>query len=125
MPKKWPILIRLGDESSFPGEPIIIESGGGTGGIAHYEHPIIFSVLGCIDYTYSDDRHGVTGFRKILGRVEGNIVVGLPFVVGVPIQVPISPELLASGFPKAPPIVGETSADSVWFKDEDSGNYTK
>jgi hypothetical protein len=118
---------KIGGVASFPSEPVTVETGGGSGPVYQDGQPMIFSILGCVDYTYSDDRHGTTGFRKTLGRVEGNRVVGLPFVVGTPRvpSEPISPELLASGYPKDPPIIGEMPTDNVWFKDEDSGNYAR
>ena len=101
---------KIGGVASFPSEPVTVETGGGSGPVYQDGQPTLFSVLGCIDYTYSDDRHGTTGFRKKLGRVEGNRVVGLPFVVGTP---------------RDPPIVGEMPTDNVWFEDEDSGNYAR
>jgi hypothetical protein len=118
---------KIGGVASFPGESIAIESVAGTGPIYQDGQPTVFSVLGCIDYTYSDNRHGQTGFRKRLGRVEGNFVVGLPFVTGTPDTSggPISAELLAKGYPQDPPIIGRLETSGLYFKDEDSGNYAE
>ncbi len=118
---------KIGGVAIFPGEPTSVETGGGTGGLYKTDQPIIFSITGCIDYTYADDRHGQTAFRKILGRVNNDRVVGIAFVKGEsePYQEPISPELLATGFPKDPPTVARVRTDDLYFHDDDGGNYAK
>jgi hypothetical protein len=118
---------KTGGIAAFPQEPKVVENGGGTGGLYETQNNVIFSINGCIDYTYADNRHGQTGFRKTLGKVNGNIVDGIPFPVVVPEPnwLPPSPELLASGYPPDRPLVGYVRADDLWFHDDDNGNYAK
>ncbi len=118
---------KIGGTTAFPTEPKVVKSGSGSGGLYRTGNPGALAVLGCIDYTYADDKHGQTGFRKILGRVDNNLVVGIPFVRGQPRadQEPISPELLASGFPKEPARYAEISSDGLYFSDAGDGDYAK
>ncbi|MGA3311207.1 MAG: hypothetical protein ABSD08_21765 [Xanthobacteraceae bacterium] len=118
----------IGGTDLFPLEPKDVKSGTGRGGLYKNGNPGPLSILGCIEYTYANGRHGQTGFRKILGRVENNFVVGIPFVSGQPEvpREPISAELLASGYPKEPARVARIPTNGLIFRDDDEGgNYAK
>ncbi len=118
---------KSGGVAAFPQEPKIVENGGGTGGLYKTDDRIIFIINGCVDYTYGDGLHGQTGFRKMLGKVNGNIVegIGFPDVAPTPNWLPPSPELLASGFPPDHPLVGYVDTSDLWLHDDDNGNYAK
>ena len=60
----------IGGIAIFPGESQSDEQIPGVSGIYKADEPILFSVYGCIDYTYGNNRHGQTGFRMLLGRVS-------------------------------------------------------
>jgi hypothetical protein len=117
----------VGGLAIFPTEEVT--SGGWTSisGIYGTGERTLFSVLGCIVYTYADSRHGETGYRFLLGQDINGGVFGLPFKEGVlkPYHDPPSPEMLASGFPAIPPKEATMSLDEVYFSQEDSGNYAK
>ena len=117
----------VGGQVAFPNEPITIKSGSGTGGLYRNGDPGALAIIGCIDYTFADNQHGQTGFRKILGRVENKLVVGIPFVSGdpQPDQPPIPPELLAQGFPSSPAKYAKVPVDGLYFEGADGGNYAK
>jgi hypothetical protein len=72
----------IGGVAVFPGESIPVEQGSGIGGVYKTNGPILFSILGCVDYTYAGIRHGQTGFRMILGHVVRGQIFGIPFVEG-------------------------------------------
>lgn len=118
---------QIGGKTVFPSEPAFVETGAGTGRIPGKNNLVIYSIFGCIYYTYADNRHGQTGFRKILGEVKGNLVVGIPFVLGKlePYDPPLSDELLSSGYPKDPAIVAKVPTDDLLFRDDEGGNYAK
>jgi hypothetical protein len=118
---------KIGGEAAFPNAEKTVRTGSGTGGLYKVGDPGALAVLGCIDYTYGDDRHGQTGFRKILGKVENHQVVGIPFVSGQPKTPaePISPELLASGYPKDPARYAEVAVGDIYFEDSDQGDFAK
>jgi hypothetical protein len=113
--------------AAFPNAPKDVKTGSRTGGLYKEGNPGALAVLGCIDYTYGDNRHGQTGFRKILGKVENNLVVGIPFISGRPKTPasPISPELLAGGYPKEPARYAEVAIGDIYFQDADEGDYAK
>jgi hypothetical protein len=117
----------IGGVAIFPTESNPIKSGSGASGIYKTNEPILFSVLGCIDYTFAQTRHGQTGFRMILGRIVKNRIVGLPFIQGSPqpYEEPISRELLASGYPAKPPNVALVPASDFVFRPDDGGNYAR
>jgi hypothetical protein len=111
----------------FLGESTSVQSGTGAMGDYDKADPILFSVYGCIDYTYGNARHGQTGFRMILGKVEKNLIVGLPFVEGSISERDYapSPELLAEGYPPRAPKHGFLQSEGVIFRPDDGGNYAK
>jgi hypothetical protein len=118
----------IGGVAMFPNESAQIESGAGNGGAYKTDDPIIFSFSGCIDYSYGRDRYGQTGFRMILGSgFIKNQLAGLAFVQGrpVPYEEPISPELLAGGYPLNPPNIAVVSPNAFVFRPDDGGNYAK
>jgi hypothetical protein len=117
----------IGGVAVFPGESIPVEQGAGIYGIYKTHEPVLFSILGCVDYTYARSRHGQTGFRMILGRVVRNQIVGIPFVEGnlEPYEEPISPDLLAHGYPAIPPRVTVLQPSEFILKADDGGNYAK
>jgi hypothetical protein len=117
----------IGGIAIFPTETDQIQSGTGTFGLYETDAPIIFSVLGCIDYTYAHTRHGQTGFRMILGRIIKNRIESLPFVQGSPrpYEEPIPPELLASGYPASPPKVAVVPPSDFVFRPDEGGSYAK
>ena len=86
-----------------------------------------FVVLGCINYTYANDRRGETGFRYLLSQTKDGVFVGIHFYEGQPEPYyrPPSADLLAHGFPVTPPNVSTVSEDQFYFKKQDSGNYAK
>jgi hypothetical protein len=118
---------QVGGNVAFPSEPITIKSGSGTGGLYRDGNPGALAVVGCIDYTFANSMHGQTGFRKILGRVEGKIVVGIPFVSGQPDTnaPPIPQDLLAKGYPSDPAKYARVPTDGLYFEDFEGGNYAK
>jgi hypothetical protein len=118
----------IGGVAIFPNESAQIQSGAGSGGAYKTDDPIIFSFSGCVDYSYGRDRHGQTGFRMILGGgFVKNRLVGLSFIEGspVPFEEPISPELLAHGYPPNPPKVAVVSPADFVFRPDEGGNYAK
>jgi hypothetical protein len=114
----------IGGPTIFPTESNPIHGGAGSGGLYKTGEPTIFSVNGCIDYSYGKDRHGETGFRMIIGKIEGNIVVGLPFVEGTPQTIPVTPELFKQGFP-IDSKVAIIPPDGLLFRPDEGGNYAK
>ena len=117
----------IGGPTIFPTDSNSIQSGAGSSGIYKTGKPTIFSVNGCIDYSYGKDRHGQTGFRMIIGKIAGNKVVGIPFVEGVPhpYDEPISSELLINGYPADPPKVAIIPRDDFLLRLDEGGNYAK
>lgn len=118
---------QIGGSVAFPSEPITIKSGSGTGGLYRDGNPGALAVVGCIDYTFANSKHGQTGFRKILGRVEGKIVGGIPFVSGQPYTdtTPIPQDLLAQGYPRDPAKYARVPTDGLYFEEFEGGNYAK
>jgi hypothetical protein len=90
----------------FPGASVVVSQGSEISGVYKGNEPILFSILGCVDYTYADKKHGQTGFRTILGQVHENQIFGIPFVEGSPhpYEEPIPLELLTHGYPATPPL---------------------
>ncbi len=117
----------IGGVAIFPGETRPDEMYVGASGLYQTDDAILFSVYGCIDYTYSNKRHGQTGFRMVLGRAVEGQIHGLPFVEGVerPYAHPIAPELLAQGYPKTPPKEALMQPGDFIFRPDDGGNYAK
>jgi hypothetical protein len=117
----------IGGVAIFPGDSFQAEQGVGIFNLYETGEPTLFSILGCIDYTYAETRHSQTGFRMLLGHVVKNQIVGLPFIEGPPepYPEPISPELLANGYPAKPPNIGPLQPSEFVFRPEDSGNYAK
>jgi hypothetical protein len=60
----------------------------------------------------------------IIGRVQGNQVVGLPFVEGKPETIPVTPELFKQGFP-IDAKVAIVPLDGLLFRPDEGGNYAK
>jgi hypothetical protein len=117
----------IGGIAVFPSESAEIDLGAGLSGIYKTDEPILFSILGCVDYTFAGYRHGQTGFRMLLGHTVKNQIFGLPFVEGSPepYPEPISPELLAKGYPAKPPNIGLLQSGDFIFRPDDGGNYAK
>jgi hypothetical protein len=115
----------IGGIAIFPNETGTIELGSGASGFENGQ-PEVFSLLGCVIYSYGSGAHGQTGFRYMLGKVQDGKVWGVPFIEGPPLE-PYSPEeeLSKSGFPKDPPKVARIPIGELYFKPEDSGNYPK
>jgi hypothetical protein len=59
---------------------------------------ILYEVYGCIDYMYASGQHGQTLFRYILGKIDRDIWIGIPFKKGrtVPIANPVGPISIAT-----------------------------
>jgi hypothetical protein len=66
----------------FPDRDTTVEDNLTVGGQFVGVTEVIYSIYGCIDYTYSSGQHGQTLFRYTLGKVEHDIWVGLPFKHG-------------------------------------------
>jgi hypothetical protein len=117
----------VGGVAIFPGETYPDEQVTGISGIYRTDDPILFSVFGCVDYSYGSERHGQTGFRMLLGREVKGRILGLPFIEGEirPYPEPIPPELLATGYPKDPPKLAELDSGSLIFRPDEGGNYAK
>jgi len=118
----------IGGIAIFPSETGVIEVGNSVSGGALFKNgePVLFSILGCIIYTYGAGAHGQTGFRYLLGKPQNGQVFGLPFVEGVPSEHYFPGEqLLKGGFPKNPPKIARISIGELSFRPEDSGNYAK
>ncbi|MGD0642863.1 MAG: hypothetical protein ABSC22_19150 [Roseiarcus sp.] len=49
-------------------------------GAAGTDKPTLYSVTGCVDYTYSKQLHGQTGFRMLLGKLADNKWGGITFL---------------------------------------------
>jgi hypothetical protein len=114
----------IGGPTIFPTESNPIQSGAGSGGIYKTGEPTIFSVNGCIDYSYGKDRHGETGFRMILGKVANNRIVGIPFIEGKPETILVTPKLFKQGFP-IDSKVAIVPPDNLLFRPDEGGNYAK
>jgi hypothetical protein len=117
----------IGGFAIFPGESNPDARTIGIGNIYQTDDRILFSVFGCVDYTYGDGRHGQTGFRMRLGQVINKRELGLAFIQGTvqPYDEPISPELLAKGYPTTPPKMGYMQPGDVFFRPDEGGNYAK
>jgi len=116
----------IGGIAIFPGESQPDELISGISGIYKTDEPILFSVYGCVDYTYGNNRHGQTGFRMLLGRVSHGQVFGLQFIEGTPIEdYHPSPELLAGGYPLEAPKNAQLQPSDFYFHPDDGGNYAK
>lgn len=117
----------IGGIAIFPSDSAAIEQGNGLSGIYKADEAVLFAIAGCVVYTFAETERGETGFRMMLGRIAGDHIVGLPFVDGPPepYKQPISPELLAKGYPATPPNVGLLQAGDFVFRPEDEGNYAK
>lgn len=116
----------IGGIAIFPNETEVIETGNGLSGGGLYKDgkPVLFAVLGCVDYTYGDGRHGQTGFRFMLGKDVGGMVSGVPYVEGLPLQSNvITEDDIKNG---ADPVKGaKIPIEELYFKPADSGNYAK
>jgi hypothetical protein len=117
----------IGSVAVFPGESISVEQDSGRSGIYKTNEPVLFSILGCADYTYAGNRHGQTGFRMMLGHVTEGQIFGIPFVEGSlqPYKEPISPDLLAHGYPAVPPKITVLQPSDFILRADDGGNYTR
>ncbi len=117
----------IGGVTVFPGVPVFVEQGTGISGVYKTDDPVLFSILGCVDYTYLGNRHGQTGFRMLLGHVDKGRIYGIPFVEGKPhpYEEPVPPELLAHGYPTDPPKEYLLQPNEFVFQPEDSGNYAR
>jgi hypothetical protein len=117
----------VGGIAIFPNGVDSIQQGSGLSGIYKTNDSILFAVIGCVVYTFAETEKGETGFRMLLGRNVENHINGLPFVEGPPepYEQPISPELLATGYPAKPPNVGLLQPSEFVFRPEDEGNYAK
>ncbi len=117
----------IGGIAVFPGESTSVESASALSGIYTTDNPILFSVYGCVDYSYGNARHGQTGFRMLLGKVIEGQVFGLPFIEGTVREKVYSPapELLAHGFPAEAPKEGLLQPGDFFFGPDDAGNYAK
>jgi hypothetical protein len=118
----------IGGIPIFPGETSFLDLGVGTMGIYEADGANLFSIYGCVDYSYSDKmRYGQTGFRMILGQNVAGRILGLPFIEGTvsPYSEPISPELLAGGYPKEPPKIAKAVPPGLIFRPDEGGNYAK
>ena len=49
-------------------------------GAAGIDKPTLYSVSGCVDYTYSKQLHGQAGFRMLLGKLADNKWGGITFL---------------------------------------------
>jgi len=117
----------IGGFAIFPSEPGSDARTIGITNIYQTDDRILFSVFGCVDYTYGDSRHGQTGFRLRLGQDINKRELGLPFIQGTiqPYDEPISSELLAKGYPTTPPKTGYMQPGDVFFRSDEDGNYAK
>jgi hypothetical protein len=116
----------IGGIAIFPGESHSVEQGVGISGIYETDDPTLFSVYGCIDYTYGNRRHGQTGFRMLLGKVINGRVLGLAFIEGTPIQdYHPEPDLLAKGYPSQAPKQALLQPSDFYFRMDDGGNYAR
>ncbi len=115
----------IGGIAIFAGDSTALEPVVGASGIYKTNDPILFSVYGCVDYTYAGTRHRQTGYRMMLGRVITNQIHGLPFIEGIPepYPEPIPPDLLAAGYPAKPPNIGLMQPSDFYFRPDDGGNY--
>jgi hypothetical protein len=102
-----------------------LEEGVGMSNIPNW--PALFAIVGCVVYTFAETERGETGFRIMLGRNSGGKIVGLQFIEGLPqpYSEPISPELLAKGYPTVPPNIGLLQPGDLVFRAEDEGNYAR
>jgi len=117
----------IGGFAVFSSDSAPIEQGNGTGIVYQTDESILFAVVGCVVYTFAETERGETGFRMMLGRVGGKLLVVLPYIKGPPqpYEEPISPELRAQGYPAKPPNVGLLQPGDVVFRPEEGGNYAK
>ncbi|MGZ5871863.1 MAG: hypothetical protein ACXWKP_07115 [Bradyrhizobium sp.] len=117
----------VGGLAIFPGELGTDARIIGITNIYQTDDRILFSIFGCVDYTYGDGRHGQTGFRLRLGQDINKRELGLPFIQGIvqPYDGPISPELLAKGYPATPPKTGYMQPGDVFFHSDEGGNCAK
>jgi len=106
--------------TTFPNDTKIEELGVGIsgGGIYKTDEKILFSVLGCVDYTYANEQHGHTAFRMLLGgQPERGQWAGLPFRIG-------NDSAYTKRWENFPVQVGTT--DSFMFQaDPNGGNYAE
>jgi hypothetical protein len=97
-------------------------------GVYKTNDPILFSIYGCVDYSYGDNvRHGQIGYRMVLGQDVSGQIFGLPFVEGAvrPYPEPTPFELLVGGNPKDPPKISEINPLGLIFRPDDGGNYAQ
>jgi hypothetical protein len=104
----------------FPKDPKENETDVGIGKPSAFSgsETVLFSVQGCIDYTYGGSYHGKTGFRMLLGAAqdtpEGQWA-------GIPFYNPLNPPAHPNG-----PAVREVEMDQFKFaEDPTGGNYAK
>jgi hypothetical protein len=106
----------------FPDDTKIEESGTGYY-VLNANEKILYSVLGCVDYTYADGQHGRTAFRMLLGGpFEHGQWSGLPYKLG-------NDDALTKKWKEPPPRVGTINvgtADTFEFSpDPNGGNYAE
>lgn len=104
----------------FPADTVIEDSGVGISGGEIYKttDKILFSVFGCIDYTFADGQHGHTAFRMLLGgQPERGQWSGLPFQLG-------NDSAYAKQWEDTHVHVG-TAASYMFRSDPSGGNYTE
>jgi hypothetical protein len=118
----------IGGIAVFPTETEVVETGSSISGDAIYKNgeATLFALLGCVDYTYGNGKHGQTGFRFMIGQDVGGLVWGVPFVEGKPVEgYDIPDDVIKKGFPASPPKEARIPISDIYFKPADSGNYAK
>jgi hypothetical protein len=118
----------IGGIAVFPGETSAIETRIGVSGNEIFKNgePVLFALLGCLDYSYGGGKHGQTGFRYVIGKATGDYVLGVPFIEGTPIEgYHIPDDAIKAGMPATPPKQARIPAGQLYFKPMDSGNYAK
>jgi hypothetical protein len=119
----------IGGVPVFPGDTYSGKSNPGISGRQLYDSqrpPPWFLIYGCVNYTYSKDRHGETGFRMLLGKPTNGLVLGIPFQEGEPDpDYHPSAELLAHGYPAIAPRYAYVKIDDLIFRPDEPGNYAK
>ena len=79
------------------------------------EMSTIYVVQGCVDYTYSADRHGRTAFRYLIGKFgDDHILHGIPFIRG-------NDNSAGPGHSSQ----ADLSASAIDFIKTDGGNYAE
>lgn len=63
----------------FPSEIKFLEGRARTSPVYQSDERILFSVQGCVDYTYGEASHGKAAFRMVLGKIGAQFWEGLQF----------------------------------------------